>query len=261
LNNKIISSTKTNTLFLAVILVAGTFAAITPSSSFINGVEAQSETEYAYNSYAPIPEYQDNNDYNKLKDSVSIEKIKCNNININFLGNNTGDITLGNKGQTPTEEEEEEEEEEGYLGAYSSDDGYDGERYYDDGYNNNKDIRFECIINNNNNNTVVEEEPPVEDECPEADEVESCFRQFLLDFLFPNFVDALESGITVEINGQEVTLKSFEDICEALEGITTFAQLQSALVDILAAAGITDILITPLAACIAEVLGIPVSHG
>ena len=62
---------KTNILFLAVILVAGTFASITPSS-FIIGVEAQAETEYGYNSYRPT-EYQDNNNYNnKLKDNVSI---------------------------------------------------------------------------------------------------------------------------------------------------------------------------------------------
>ena len=107
-------------------------------------------------------------------------------------------------------------------------------------------FRFVCI--NNNNNTVVggggggeEEEipiPPV-DECPEADEIESCFRQFLLDGLFPNFVDALESeaGITVEINGEETTLRSFADICLALEGIT-FAQLNDAILEIFAEAGI-----------------------
>ena len=135
---------KTNILFLAVILVAGTFASITPSS-FIIG-EAQAAVPYGMDdSYRPT-EYQDNNNYNKLKDNVSIEKIKCNNININFLGNNTGDINLSNNGQvTPTSGADTEE---GYSNAYSS----DGERY-NEGYNNNKeDIGFVCTINNNNTN-------------------------------------------------------------------------------------------------------------
>ena len=51
-------------------------------------------------------------------------------------------------------------------------------------------------------------------------------------------VDALNSpaGVTVEINGQEVTLRSFDDICEALEGLTTFEQIREAIIDILDAA-------------------------
>ena len=151
MNNRF--NAKINVLFLNAILVAGTFAAITPSS-FIIGVEAQSETEYGYNSYGPTPEYQGNNNYNKLKDSVSIEKIKCNNININFLGNNTGDINLGNKEEVTPTSLAAEEEEEADFSAYSSADGYGNKRYYDDQYNN-KDIGFVCVINNNNNNTEL----------------------------------------------------------------------------------------------------------
>ena len=45
-------------------------------------------------------------------------------------------------------------------------------------------------------------------------------------------VAALESGITVEINGEEVTLRSFEDICEAVEGLT-FEELPIATAEIL----------------------------
>jgi hypothetical protein len=163
---------KINVLFLNVILVAGTFAAITPSS-FIIGVEAQSETEYGYNSYGPTPEYQGNNNYNKLKDSVIIEKIKCINININFLGN-TGDINLGNTGEvTPTSVAAKEEAD---LTAYSSADGYGNERYYDDRYNNKKDIGFVCVINNNNNNTnVVSGGDSATLTC------EECFRAFLTE--------------------------------------------------------------------------------
>ena len=65
-----------------------------------------------------------------------------------------------------------------------------------------------CI--NNNDFNVVEEESPVEDECPEADEIKSCFEQFLPENQLPRLVDALNSpaGVTVEINRQEVTLRS-----------------------------------------------------
>ena len=51
--NKIVSIKNTNAIFLAIVLVAGTFAAISPSS-FIIGVNAQSEYEYSYG-------YEDNN--------------------------------------------------------------------------------------------------------------------------------------------------------------------------------------------------------
>jgi hypothetical protein len=188
-----------------------------------------------------------------LMEKMSLKSIKCDNINLNVNGLelNVTSFPFLNGLASDEVEAYEAERSAGSYGSYGV--GYSG---------SDRDFRSVCI--NNNNNTVVEAPPPpVEDECPEAEDIESCFRQFLLDFLFPNFVDALESEawITVEINGQEVTLRSFEDISEALEGHTRFAQLQSALVDILAAAGITDILITPFAACIAEVLGIPVSHG
>ncbi|HEX6294168.1 MAG TPA: hypothetical protein VFZ46_03370 [Nitrososphaeraceae archaeon] len=56
MNSKIVSTKTTSAIFLAIVLVAGTFAAISPS--FIIGVNAQSESyDYGYNSYEP--EYTD----------------------------------------------------------------------------------------------------------------------------------------------------------------------------------------------------------
>ena len=70
-----------------------------------------------------------------------------------------------------------------------------------------------------------------------------------------------ESGITVDINGQDVTLRSFEDICEALEGLTTFGELRFAVESILQEAlGFVPMNIE-FFSCIAEALGIPLSHG
>ena len=95
----------------------------------------------------------------------------------------------------------------------------------------------------------------VEDECPEAEEIEACFEEILFKGQFPTLVAALESGITVDINGEEVTLRSFEDICEALEGLT-FEVLPIAIAEILVEAGISfDFRIV---ICIAEAIDIPI---
>ena len=95
----------------------------------------------------------------------------------------------------------------------------------------------------------------VEDGCPEAEEIEACFEEFLFEGQFSTLVAALESGITVDINGEEVTLRSFEDICKALEGLT-FEVLPIAIAEILVEAGISfDFRIV---ICIAEAIDIPI---
>jgi hypothetical protein len=118
-----------------------------------------------YPSYKPDykPEYpsyeKDNRDKSK-KDSVSINKVKCINTNLNINGNNSGNVGIGNKGQ-------------GYVGTYSSADGRNGGN---DGYG--KQDKGLCIINNNNNNTNIvagaggnitepepEPEPPTDPDC------------------------------------------------------------------------------------------------
>ncbi|HET8857290.1 MAG TPA: hypothetical protein VFM28_07160 [Nitrososphaeraceae archaeon] len=184
MNYKIVLSKTTNALFLATVLIAGTIALSfsLSSSSFITA-DAQAQPYYdgmdryddrkSYDkrsygnhngyyesqyqpSYKPdykpkYPSYDGKDDRrDKSKDSsksVSLNKIKCINTNLNINGNNAGNVSIGNKGGLT---------EEGYLGAYSSAGGYGSEGYYNDGYNNNKkDVGFDCIINNNNNNVVA----------------------------------------------------------------------------------------------------------
>jgi len=273
----------TSAIFLVIVLVVGTFAAISPS---FPGVNAQSgpynygmddrysdyrqdygmDDSYDKKPYEPKPKQktygnnyeQDypsyNQDYSSYgkdnygkdrgydksnKDSNRsdlLKKLKCNNINANL---NNVDANFGTpipsdgteggaNGEALAAQGSEAISANGLMNGASN-----GDRSFVDRENN---FAFVCI--NNNNNTVVEA-PSVEDECPEADEIESCFRQVLSDSLFPRFVEALESeaGITVEINGQEVTLRSFEDICFALEGLT-FEQLTIAIGDIIAGAEI-----------------------
>jgi hypothetical protein len=172
LNNKIVSTTKKiSTIFFAIVLVTGTLA-LSFQSSFMVGTNAQAQPYYdggmdsygssnygndnSYesqyqSSYKPDykPQYPsyDGKDDNRDKfqkdssKSVSINKLKCINTNININGNNSGNINVGNKGKVAGEE--------GYSGAYSSGgSGYGGS----EGYDNKKDKGFDCVINNNNTN-------------------------------------------------------------------------------------------------------------
>ena len=232
--SKLTLTKNTNAIFLAIILIAGTITSFSPT--FMVGT-AQAEPYY---------------EMDKDRKQVSVSSLKCNNINVNVNGLELSVLPpFLSSG----------------LEAEAQDANTNANSFANNGGSNSgsqiNDFRFICI--NNNNNTVIETETPIPpiDECPEADEIESCFRQFLLDLLFPNFVDALELGITVEINGQEVTLRSFDDICEALDGLSTFDDLLDAIATILSTAGISvgSDVVTDIAECIAETLGIPIPSG
>jgi len=167
--NKIVTTKKTSAVFLATLLVLGTIATISPS--FMAGAQAESYygmddkydsyepiypseyTDNQYNTYEPR-EYTSDNNYKSKKDSsnsVSINKLKCINNNVNINGNNTGDINVGNSGRSASSPGTDDE---GYLGVGSSGGGNYGEGY-DNGYKKQKDQGFTCIINNNNNNTNI----------------------------------------------------------------------------------------------------------
>jgi hypothetical protein len=130
--NRIVS-TKSNSIFLAIILVTGTIAALSSQSSFIVEAQGQSSNYYGMNNNYEKSYNKDNRDKSKDSKTDIINKIKCINTNLNINGNNVGDVNLGNKG-------------EGYLDPNSLGDGH-----YD-GYNNKKVKDFDCTYNNNNNN-------------------------------------------------------------------------------------------------------------
>jgi hypothetical protein len=249
--NKIVSI-KFNTLFLSAILIAGTIALSSPL--FMTNASAQSESYYGMDNNNYKSQY--GQDKYKTKDNVVVKKINCNNVNVNvnglelnglppFLGN-----LLASDGQ------------DGYGGASSYGSGSYG-NVGQSGYDNNS-FKFVCI--NNNNNTVIEAEeepvppiPPV-NECPEAEEIEACFEEFLEQY--PTLVAALESpeGLTAEINGEEVTLRSFADICLVLlESVTTYNEISPALFTILdEVLPPGAILFGELMDCIARALDIPI---
>ena len=109
----------------------------------------------------------------------------------------------------------------------------------------NKAIVNLCLINDNDK--IVIEDGKATDgvgtaQCGEA--VAACFQQYLSQSQFEQLSKALDSptGVKVDILGGEITLRSFEDICSALEPFTpSLIQFNEALLDIL-----DDILNPPL---------------
>ena len=89
--SKIISTKKINAGFLAIVLIAGTLAAISPS--FMTGAQAfqmenNYEQDYGMDNSHDKQSYGKDNSYYKSKHSSNI---KCNNINVNI----NGDIDIG----------------------------------------------------------------------------------------------------------------------------------------------------------------------
>jgi hypothetical protein len=133
--------------------------------------------ESQYLSYKPDykpkhPSYDDKDDKRDKskkdsKKSISLNKVKCINDNININGGNAGDINVGNKEQvTPP-------------ASLFGNDARDN-----DGYNNKKDKNFDCVVNNDNENrqiTLLPTEPtppsipPIPPTPPEPPTCEECF--------------------------------------------------------------------------------------
>jgi len=148
-------------MFLATILFLGTLNTILPSAQADSYLTENwfnrhgPEPEYVNNNiYEPIEypsyqqEYSSDNSYYKFKDSsksVSINKIKCNNINVNVNGLELDVLPPFLGGEVATTASD------GETGANSFANNGDGSQI--------NDFRFICI--NNNNNTVVGEEPSV----------------------------------------------------------------------------------------------------
>jgi hypothetical protein len=151
---KIVSTQTTSAIFLAIVLITGTFTAV--SQFFITTVNAQSESYYETDEYTkygmdmindyvdeyePSSSYSDyDNKYQKSKNTELIKKIKCNNINANLNGVNV---------ETATSEEL------GSLGlgaaAFQDDGEISANEYgYDRQKKNNGNFNLDCINNNDN---------------------------------------------------------------------------------------------------------------
>jgi hypothetical protein len=215
-------------------LIVGIFAAISPS--YMVGAQAflmnnNYEQDYGMHNSHDKQSYGKDYSYYKSKDSSNI---KCNNINVNL----NGDIDIGASQALSALATEAQAEDEGEIGANSL--GNDGGRPS----GSDSDFKLACIYNN----------IPPEEKCAD---IEACFEENLLPEEFELLTNALKNGITVEISEENiVSLNSFEDICEVLEGLSPLV-VEGAILQILQAANIIGLPID-LVTCIAEVLDIQI---
>ena len=228
--------TKTNAVFLATVLVAGIIALSYPS--YMVGAQAQEygmDQRYSNYELYPEPEYGQDNQYNSYepqygqdygmdsydkkpygkdnsydKSSVSVKKIKCNNINV-FLN---GDVNVN-----PISDEigalaaSAQAEDEGANGAYSGNDGRS--------YGHDSNSGFICKITNNNDgrSTATPEEPGEEPPTdPDCDAGVACIFGNLNPTQLAIFYTAI--GITADA--------TVDELCIAL-GDTTAAELRADL--------------------------------
>ncbi len=250
MNNKKLPIKTTSAIFLAIVLVAGTFAAISPS--FIIGVNAQSEPyDYGYDSYKP--EYKDkaynsyepdygmdsydkkpygqesygkDRDYDNSKDSRSdlLKKLKCNNINANL--NNVD----ANFGSPPVEEGDTNGANGGADGealaaqgseSISANGLMNGESDSDRSFvDRENDFAFVCI--NNNNNTVIEEQPLELVTCEDCFSADSTLQERVEDALVDQTLTITYIVIFDDFQTESLTIPAnvdtIEQLCPLLEG-------------------------------------------
>ncbi len=133
MNNKKVPRKKTSAIFLAIVLIVGTFAAISPL--FISGVEAQAEYRY-------------DNNYNPKYLPYENDNINCNNINVNvngFNGIEVGTLLTALRGLATDKAQASDEVERG-ASSFGSGSGSNGP------VGSDNDLVYVCISNNNNNN-------------------------------------------------------------------------------------------------------------
>ena len=249
--NKIVS-TKTSAILLATVLVAGVFAIYSPLTVYGQDYSHNYQQDYDSSYYQSDPRMDDLSHSDKKHSDKKGQSANCDNTNVNLNDinqiqrqnqavGNTIDTAATLNGESLTGEET--------LNALTGNGG--------PLVNIDRNIVNICINSNDNTLTGTFTSTQTQTPLPPcAEDVEACFAENLSDSVeFATLTAALENGLDVVIEGEPLTLNSFEDICSALEGLT-FEQLRQAIIEIIVKAGI-DILHFNLLTCIAEALDIP----
>jgi hypothetical protein len=283
------TSTKISAAFLVAVLVAGTIALSSPS--FMLGAQAEPyygmDTRYDsygsdYDSYVKDiyakkpygnnyeqdypsykPEYKKDSygkdrNYDKSKDSsnsVSLKKLKCNNINVNL---NNIDATFGSPipsdgaeggatGEALAAQGGESIAANGLMNGGNNDD-----RSFVDRENN---FAFVCI--NNNNNVVSGGGNATDGDGIDTEACEDCFEETLIPQQFGNLEAALAAGIPITLGiGNIVEVDTFVELCALIQANPD--QIASILTQVLASIDSGETLIIELASCLAAALDIDI---
>jgi hypothetical protein len=216
--NKIVSIKKTSAIFLAIVLVTGTIALAVQSFSVEAQATSDREKDYDNDEKDSYGKDRDRNDesrdhdkdydeddkksHGKDKDddkskkdsnSVSIKKVKCNNINLNLNGIDA-DIRLPINGVIAEAQAAEDEGTNSFEKSGGKSNDKKGQSDSD------RDYRFVCINNNNNIVAIGEPEPPT---------CEECFTKVLSEE--EEKLDDLIQAIEVASEGE---VSSLQELCE-----------------------------------------------
>jgi hypothetical protein len=177
------------------------------------GSDSYGEKAYGNNDYKTQYSSYGKDDREKSKDSVSIKKVKCNNINLNLNGLN---ITAGgsaNGGANGDDNGADDSSQSISANGYGNDDRKKKVVDKKDGFT------FVCINNNNNNVTGgnVSAPTPTPTPTPVENECEECFDNLTVD-LRVILAEALREGF--EIGPLDIAAGStIADICEELDRV------------------------------------------
>jgi hypothetical protein len=258
--NKIVSIKETSAIFLAIVLVLGTIALTVPSFSVEAQATSDREKDYdndyedkksydkddyksEYSSYGKY--YRDHDKSEKDSKSVSIKKVKCNNINVNLNGIDVNIGGLPNNGPVTEpiavaqEEEDDDDETESNSIENDNNESYEHKDGKSDANTNSKII----CINNNNNIVVAEEEPET---------CEECFTTVLDE----EELDDLIQAITVDSLG---TVSSLGELCDFIDEISDIIEERAFISDRLFVlggdVGISEDEINEILDCLEKVFG------
>ena len=226
------------------------------------GMDSYDKKSYGNDDYkSQYSTYGKDRDSDKSKDSVSIKKVKCNNINLNLNG-----ITIGAGGNTTNGGSDGSDgTDDASIGAASLS-GNGDSTGYGNGERNHKFVDkkdgfvFVCI---NNNNNVAGGGNATDGNATDA--CEDCFAQNLNATEFAAVEAALAAGIDIEVVDTivvpvpTVEISSFAELCALIEANPL--QLTTILQQVLDAAGL-ETLDTPtfmaIVDCIATALDIEI---
>src|SRR5215211_4583133 len=200
------------------------------------GMDSYDKKSYGNDDYkSQYSTYGKDRDSDKSKDSVSIKKVKCNNINLNLNG-----ITIGAGGNTTNGGSDGSDD--ASIGAASLS-GNGDSTGYGNGERNHKFVDkkdgfvFVCI---NNNNNVAGGGNATDGNATDA--CEDCFAQTLNATEFAAVEAALAAGIDIEVVDTIVVpipteeISSFAELCALIEANPM--QLTTILQQVLDAAGL-----------------------
>ena len=185
-----------------------------------------------YSSYkSEYSSYGKDKSKDSSSNSVSIKKIKCNNINANLNGigvnvglSNNGPVTEPLALAQEVEDNNEDEIESNSIES-NEDESYEGKYVKSDSNTNSKIV----CINNNNNGPIGEEVEPISKLCEECFAANSTLQTAIIDalssgigFVTFDFTEDSENPLVAEVIAAGGQINTLEKFCNEIENAAEF---------------------------------------